>query len=214
MSSMRSFVCRRSACSFRLAFTGALALFVAAAGPACSGTDPFSPGKKLGTFRVTAKLTQTSCGATPNPWEFDVRLNHDGSTLYWVQGGALPIESRVDATARTTMEAQLVEEVRPADAKAQRDACSIARTDTLALTLLGADARPTSDPGQMTAFSGGLVYTFAATAGSDCLDQLTASGGGYAALNGGARYPGAELRSGCGPNWAGPLLHPVSGVRL
>jgi len=148
---------------------------------ACSGKDPFSPGNKLGTFHVTGKLTHTSCGPTPNPWEFDVRLNHDGSTLYWIQGG-LPVEGRVDTTARTRLEAEVVSEVRPADARAKKEACSISRTDVLALTLVGPDGQPTSDPSGMQSFHGALVYTFAPTAGSDCSDQTTASGGDFDAL--------------------------------
>lgn len=148
---------------------------------ACSGKDPYSPGTKLGTFHVTAALTHTSCGATPNPWEFDVKLNHEGSTLYWIQGG-VPIEGRVDAAARAQLEAEIVEEVRAADPRAKRDACAIARTDVLALTLLGADAAPTSDPSLATAFDGKLVFTFAPTAESDCSDQVTTAGGGFDAL--------------------------------
>ncbi|MBX3208805.1 MAG: hypothetical protein KF764_27480 [Labilithrix sp.] len=156
-------------------------LFVLSLVAACSGKDPYSPGTKLGTFHVTAALTHTSCGATPNPWEFDVRLNHDGSTLYWIQGGA-PIEGRVDGAARAQLEAEIVEEVRAADARTKRDACAIARTDVLALTLRGADAQPTSDPSLATSFGGGLAFTFAPTSGSDCSDQLTTAGGDFEAL--------------------------------
>lgn len=169
MSSMRSIV------------VSSLALLAFAAMPACSGKDPYNPGAKLGTFHVSAKLTHTSCGPTPNPWEFDVRLNHDGSTLYWIQGGA-PIQGQVDTTARTQLEAEVVQEVRAADAKAKREACSIARTDVLALTLADAEAKPTSDPALMQSFSGSLVYTFAPVSGSDCSDQTTVSGGDFDAL--------------------------------
>ena len=63
--------------------------------PACSGKDPYNPGTPLGTFHVTANLTQSSCGPVPDPWEFDVRLSHEGTTLFWVQGGA-PISGIVD----------------------------------------------------------------------------------------------------------------------
>jgi hypothetical protein len=148
---------------------------------ACSGKDPYSPGTKLGTFHVTAALKSTSCGATPNPWEFDVRLNHDGPTLFWITGGA-PIEGRVDDAARTQLRGSVVSEVRAADVKAKRDACSIGRTDVLALTLAGADAAPTSDPSLATSFGGSLIYTFAPTAGSDCSDQVTSAGGDFDAL--------------------------------
>ena len=149
--------------------------------PACTGKDPFSPGTKLGTFHVSAKLTQTTCGATPDPWEFDVRLNHDGSTLYWIQGGA-PIQGQVDTTARAQLKAEMVQEVRPADERMKRAACSVARTDVLAVTLVDAEAKPAPDPSLATSFGGSLVYTFAPTEGSDCADQLTTTDGDFDAL--------------------------------
>lgn len=182
MSPIRSIVSPRSV---RHLVSAALALGLVAA---CSGKDPYSPGTQLGTFHVTAKLTHTSCGETPNPWNFDIRLNHDGSTLYWVQTDAPPIEGRVDSTARTQLQAEVVEEVRAADPRMKREGCAIARTDVLALTLVGPDAQPTSDPSLTTSFSGGLVYTFAPTTGSDCADQVTMSGGGFDALPCEIRY--------------------------
>jgi hypothetical protein len=148
---------------------------------ACSGKDPYSPGTKLGTFHVSAKLTQTTCGSVPNPWEFDVRINHDGPTLYWIQGGA-PIQGRVDATARTQLHAQVVQEVRRADQKTRTASCSIARTDVLAVTLVGADGKPTTDPALMTSFGGDLIYAFTPTEGSACDDQLATVGGDFDAL--------------------------------
>jgi hypothetical protein len=163
-----------------------IAAIAAAAG--CTGKDPYSPGTKLGTFHVTAKLTHTSCGATPDPWEFDIRLNHEGSTLYWVYGDAPPIHGRVDESAQTQLEAQIVQEVRPADAKTKRDACTIARTDTLAIALTSSDAKPATDLALATSFVGGLVYTFAPLAGSECSDQLAGSGGDFDALPCEVRY--------------------------
>lgn len=175
MSSRRS---TPGPCSLRSLAAAAAALSIAAA---CSGKDPYSPGTKLGTFHVTAALTHTSCGATPNPWEFDVKLNHDGSTLYWIQGGA-PIEGRIDPSARAQLEAEIVEEVRAADPRGMRGACALARTDALALTLLGSDAAPTTDPALATGFNGQLVFTFAPTPESDCADQIATAGGGFEAL--------------------------------
>lgn len=176
MSSIRSIVTSRSVRHL------VVAAFSLSAVVACSGKDPYSPGTQLGTFHVTGKLTHSSCGSTPNPWEFDVRLNHDGSTLYWIQTDAPPIEGRVDSTARTQLEAEVVVEVRAADPRTKRESCTIARSDVLALTLVGADAQPTSDAALTTSFSGGLVYRFAPAAGSDCADQLAATGGDFDAL--------------------------------
>lgn len=158
-----------------------------AGGASCSGKDPYNPGVKLGTFHVTAKLTQSTCGATPNPWEFDVRLNHDGSTLYWIQGGA-PIQGNVDVAAKTQLKSETTHDVRAADPRTKAAACSIARDDVLDIALASADAKPTTDPAATQSFSGGLVYAFAPTDGSDCADQLTSTGGGFDALPCEIRY--------------------------
>jgi hypothetical protein len=117
-----------------------------------------------------------------------VRLNHEGSTLYWIQTDAPPVQGQVDATARTQLEADLVLEVRPADARAKREACTIARTDVVAVTLADANAQPATDPALLQSFAGTLVYTFAPTAGSDCSDQVTTSGGDFATLPCEVRY--------------------------
>jgi hypothetical protein len=147
----------------------------------CSGKDPYDPGTKLGTFHVTAKLTSSTCGQTPNPWEFDVRLNHDGSMLYWIQGGA-PIQGTISASAQSELKSETAYDVRQADEKRKLAVCAVTRTDLLSVTLSGADAKPAADPSQTAGFHGGLTYSFAPTAGSDCTDQLTDSGGGFDAL--------------------------------
>lgn len=159
--------------------TVAAALSATCAG--CSGKDPLNPGTKLGTFRVRASLTRSTCGPTPNPWAFEVRLAHDGPTLYWIQGGA-PVQGPIDSNAKALFETEAVHDVRAADPKRKQAACSIARSDALAITLLGADGKPVADPALTSSFSGSLVYAFAPTEGSDCSDQLTAFGGGFESL--------------------------------
>jgi hypothetical protein len=173
--------------AFSRAFCSASLALLLAFGAACSGKDPYSPGTKLGTFHVTAKLTQTTCGATPDPWEFDVRLNHDGSTLYWIQGGA-PVEGRVDTAAKAQLKSETTHSVRAADPRTKMAACSIARADILDVVLSSADTKPTTDPGTTASFAGGLVYSFTPTEGSDCVDQLTSTGGGFDALPCEVRY--------------------------
>jgi hypothetical protein len=126
----------------------AAALSATSAG--CSGKDPFNPGTKLGTFRVTAQLTRSTCGPTPNPWTFDVRLAHDGPTLYWVQGGA-PVEGQIDHGARALLEVQTLHDLSAADPKRKKAACSVSRSDALAVTLAGPDAKPVADPAETSA---------------------------------------------------------------
>jgi hypothetical protein len=176
--SMNAIFCRRAkaaACGTVRAASVVIAL------ASCGGKDPYSPGTQLGTFHVAAKLTRTTCGKTPDPWEFDVRLNHEGTMLYWIQGGA-PVEGKVDATAKTELHVATVHDLRPADAKRKLAACAVARADVVTMTLNGADAKPTRDPSLTTSFTGGLAYTFKPTDGSDCEDQLTSMGGGFEAL--------------------------------
>lgn len=148
---------------------------------ACSGKDPTNPGTQLGTFHVSAALQRSTCGATPNPWEFDVRLNHDGTVLYWIQGAA-PTAGDVDKTATTKLKTEAVYEVRAADAKKKKAVCALSRQDSVTMTLAAADNTPAVDPSNTTSFTGELVYSFTPTEGSDCSDQVVGSGGGFEAL--------------------------------
>lgn len=165
----------------RAARATAMATTTAALAAACGGKDPYSPGTKLGTFHVTARLAQSTCGAAPDPWEFDVKLNHDLRTLYWVQGGA-PIQGQIDAAAQTKLAAKSSHEVRAANERAKLAACALERSDALVVTLNGEDEKPVSDPAATRGFVGSLSYAFTPTGTSDCTDQLTVSGGGYDAL--------------------------------
>lgn len=147
----------------------------------CTGKDPFNPGESLGTFRVTGALVSSTCGPTPNPWEFDVKLRHDAvTTLYWVQGGA-PISGKLDPMARSTMKATEMRSVRPADAKTKRAACNLTREDNLDL-VLSPVTTPVTDVKTATTFKGTLKYKFAPTQGSECEDQLLDTGGDFATL--------------------------------
>jgi hypothetical protein len=160
----------------------------------CSGKDPYRPGESLGAFHVTGKLVATSCGATPDPWEFDVRLRHERTTLYWVQGDA-PIAAQVDGAARATLKATATQTVRPADERSRTAACTMSRTDVVELVLAPL-AAPVSDVAGATSFKGTLAYRFAPTEGSSCEDQLTDLGGDFATLPCDVTYEVAGVRTG------------------
>lgn len=155
-------------------------LLFAGVAVACGGKDPTNPGVGVGTFKVTATLTSTTCGSTPNPWVFDVRLNSDGSTLYWIQN-SLPVAGAVDGSARTKLETSVTSELRHATDKVP-ESCSVTRSDNVEMALSDADAKPAVDPADVRKFSGILKYTFAPTAGSQCDDQLLSTGGDFATL--------------------------------
>lgn len=160
----------------------AISLALAVSLASCGGKDPYNPGAQLGTFHVSAKLLGTTCGQTPNPWEFDVRLNHDGQTLYWIQGGA-PISANVNVqTARTELVSESIHDLRKADARAKLAACVVSRKDKLDVMLVGEDTKPSPDPSLAKSFVGSLSYVFAPTDGSDCTDQLLATNGDFEQL--------------------------------
>ncbi len=164
----------------RLSF-GALGLWMALG---CTGRDPYAPGTPLGTFAVAGALASSTCGAVPDPWTFDVRLSHEGATLYWLQGG-LPIEGKIDAAMKASLTSRTEQTVRAADAKTQTPACVLAREDVLDVVLADAAGAPVTDATRTTSFEGTLTYRFAPGASSgagECTDQLAASGGDYAAL--------------------------------
>ena len=174
-----------------------LAITAIVGGSGCSGHDPYRPGESVGVFHVTSKLVSTSCGPTPDPWEFDVKLRHDQTTLYWVQGDA-PVQAIVDRAAHAVLKTSVVNTVRAADAKTQTAACTMARTDVVDLVLA-----PVTDPemvakdlGTATSFKGTLGYQFVIVEGSSCEDQLTESGGDFDKLPCAVSYEISATRTG------------------
>lgn len=177
-----------------VAFPVIAAVSALAGGSGCSGKDPYRPGESLGAFHVTGKLVSTTCGPTPDPWEFDVRLRHERTTLYWVQGDA-PISAQVDAAARAILKATATQTVRAADARSRTAACTMARSDEVDLVLAPLTA-PVNDVAGATSFTGTLTYRFAPTEGSSCEDQLSDSGGDFATLPCDVKYELSGLRTG------------------
>ncbi len=129
------------------------------------------PGTQLGTFEVTAQAQTNSCGlGAPNPWDFDVQLSQDGSTLYWnwMDGSAYlsgPVANQ--AVTLTASEQGNVD----GTADGGLGPCTMQRYDTITVTL-GTGTSP-------TVFSGTISYAISAAEGADCTDQLTANGGQY-----------------------------------
>ena len=173
-----------------------LAIAAITGGFGCSGHDPYRPGEGIGAFHVTSKLVSTTCGATPDPWEFDVKLRHDSTTLFWVQGSA-PISGQLDAAARAVMKTSVVTTMRPADAKTQTAACTMSRSDVVDLVLAPTTApMVAADVGAATSFKGTLGYQFAIVDGSSCEDQLTESGGDFDKLPCSVSYEISATRTG------------------
>lgn len=172
-----------------------LAMFaLVALATACTGKDPYRPGESIGTFKVSAKLVSTTCGQTPDPWEFDVKLRHERNTLFWVQGDA-PVSGLVDGAARAVLKSTDVRTVRPANEKQNLAACTMARADVVDLVLSPMTSH-SGDPSGATSFKGTLTYAFSVTEGSSCDDQLLDSGGDFAALPCNVAYELVGTRTG------------------
>jgi len=69
---------------------GLLVLGAAGCGDWTGTSDPHHPGAALGTFRVSAAQTMTTCGegalGSTSSWEFDVKLSRGETTLFWDSG--------------------------------------------------------------------------------------------------------------------------------
>ena len=135
--------------------------------------DPL-PGTALGTYHVVAQSQTNTCGlGAPDPWTFDVQLSQQGSTLYWsFMDGSPLLSGTLDAQAQTTISDTTQANVDGSEAGL--GPCTMQRADQLQLALA-----PGTPP---VSFTGSFDYGFTVPAGSDCSDQLAASGGQYEAL--------------------------------
>ena len=139
---------------------------------ALTACNPASmPGTELGTFQVQATTQTNTCGlGAPDPWQFNVQLSEQGTTLYWsFTDGSPYLSGTLNAQSQATIADQTEGNVDGTDASL--GPCTMTRNDTLTLTL-GSGSAPAS-------FSGSIIYAFAVPAGSDCSDQLASSGGTY-----------------------------------
>jgi hypothetical protein len=145
----------------------ALALLVGA----CSSTP--LPGTQLGTYRIAAQSKGNSCGlGAPDPWTFDVQLSRSGSTLYWSWlDGRAPLSGTIDAHSHASLTNTQTGNLDGNEAGL--GPCTLQRQDDIEIELPGAPA------GSLT---GTIGYAFSVPTGSDCSDQLAASGGPYEAL--------------------------------
>jgi hypothetical protein len=141
---------------------------------ACS--DSPLPGTLLGTYTVTEQIQSNSCGlAAPSSRTFDAQLSETPSAsppmLYWswLDGSAAAAGPLSSPTSTLTWTEQVNVD---GTSDGVAGPCTLERDDTFQLTL----AAPPSS------FTGSISYAISAVAGSNCSDQLTASGGSYTAL--------------------------------
>jgi hypothetical protein len=127
-------------------------------------------GDDLGRFRVGAKLKSSSCGSealdTPESWQFDVVMSHDGDLIYWntndsaVEGKLASDEKAFSFSSETSVNV---------DANAKVPRCTIVRGDDASGSFDAAADRARS-------FTGSLEYRFSPGDGSDCSDLVASAG--------------------------------------
>ena len=136
-------------------------------------SDPTNPGDPIGSYALVANVDDTStcaelAAAQPRPWDFDVKLRHDGTTAYWIANGS-PIAGTLDTTKGTfafsTTESMAIHDAIPAQGLG---ACTIIRTDDFSGTFAG---DPTTTAGGAT-LTGTLRYGYVVSPGSDCRDLV------------------------------------------
>lgn len=137
-------------------------------------TTASMPGKPLGTYAVSAKLSQNTCGAdlgAPDPWNFNAEISRDDQQLHWRQGGPLIVSGPVDEAGQAKITSTQTGQSGQTGAGA---GCGLGRTDTL-LVKLGAGDPP-------GALSGQLTFAFTSDDAPACASQLKPAGGAYDAL--------------------------------
>ena len=121
------------------------------------------PGTLLGTYTVVGQSQTNSCGlAAPNPWQFDVQLSEDGSTLYWSFMDGSPFLSGAVAESQATLSTSQTANVDGSEAGL--GPCDMQRNDTYQLSLSSGSPPPS--------FSGTITYAFSVPSGYSCGDQL------------------------------------------
>ncbi|MBX3181745.1 MAG: hypothetical protein KIT72_12225 [Polyangiaceae bacterium] len=171
---LRSRLSGRLTAWLRSACGGLLGLGVLGLGACDFGEeDARIPGDPLGTFQVTARLTDSSCGpgalGSEDLWEFQVELAADGAEIYWLNGDD-PVAGRLaaDQVSFAFDSAGTVQLIEP---RPGMPGCAVTRTDRASGVLDAA--------GDVRGFSGSLSYGFVPGAGSDCSEAIGVEGGFY-----------------------------------
>jgi hypothetical protein len=148
---------------------------------ACNGSTNSNalPGTPAGTFNVVGTLGTNTCGTglgLSNPWDFQLQLSVDGTVLYLAAtDGSSQMSGPIIGTS-ASLTASGTANVDATDAGA--GLCDLTLTATFNL-----DLNSGTSP---TRFTGSVSYAYAVASGvasaADCNDQLTSSGGHYAAL--------------------------------
>jgi hypothetical protein len=133
------------------------------------------PGQQLGTYSVSGTTggSSNTCGlGAPSPWQFDVRLSVQGSTLYWDWMDGSPFVSGSLASTKASLTQSATVNADSTDAGL--GPCNLQTSSDFTLTL-GSGTPPGS-------FTGTLAYSYTPASGATCGDVLASAGGMYATL--------------------------------
>lgn len=121
--------------------------------------NPHQPGDALGSFSVTGRLKDDSCGAeslnAPARWTFDLKLSREGSTLYWLNGREA-IVGDIDKSGHFAFDTHV--DVTLSERHGAAPGCTLVRRDVASGTLSSSAAE----------LSGTLSYAYDAASNSDC----------------------------------------------
>lgn len=130
--------------------------------------DPHQPGDLLGSYAITGKIRDDSCGAptslnAPERWSFEVKLSRLGGTLYWLNGREAIIGD-IDKAGRFAFESRV--DVKLTEPRGAARGCTIVRRDAASGSLSESHA----------SLSGVLTYAYDEASGSDCSGVIGADG--------------------------------------
>ncbi|HYQ30853.1 MAG TPA: hypothetical protein VER04_26655 [Polyangiaceae bacterium] len=132
---------------------------VAPSDQALDDQNPHQPGDALGSYSVTGKLSDDSCGAdslnAPTRWTFDVKLSKLGDTLYWLNGREA-IVGDIDSSGSFAFTTHV--DVTLSEQRGAAKGCTLVRSDSASGKLT--DSNDT--------LSGKLSYAYSARADSEC----------------------------------------------
>lgn len=159
-------------------------------GSACT---PEYPGETAGTFTVTGRLEENTCGSdavpTADPLVFDVELRREDGQAWWRRPDAPLVDGTVDSDGVYRFRFQQIITVLEPDAG--QPGCALEQSDQVEVSLpeIAGDAG-TTDAETTTTDAGAPPSTLegqqhvemAPTAGSDCQSILATAGGPFHTL--------------------------------
>jgi hypothetical protein len=134
-------------------------------------SDAKQPGDALGTFDVTAKLEQSTCGegllGSPESWRFQVKLSRFEHDLYWLNGREAIVGSIGKDGRSFSFDTRVDVDIPPEEGGDAE--CRIRREDS-------ASGKLSDDGADVETFDGNLAYRYGIIEDSSCESFLLTPG--------------------------------------